>query len=52
MIPDWVRALIDAATPHVPADFVGHVEIYVSQGGISNVTVKQEWARTKAGGAS
>ena len=49
--PEWIRKLIEAAKPIVPAGFVGHVEIDVSKDGISHVTIRQEWSRTKGGAA-
>ena len=43
MAETWVRALMIVATPCLPRDFVGQVEINVFMGGISNVNVRQSY---------
>lgn len=52
MMPDWVRALIEAATPHIPADFVGVLEINVDTNSSVSVAVRQSWARRAKGSKS
>jgi hypothetical protein len=40
-LPAWVREVVKVTTPHIPAEFVGRIELNVFKGGVATVAVLQ-----------
>jgi hypothetical protein len=48
MMPPWLAAILTAAKPIIPKDFIGQIEINVFKGGITNVNLKQSFKEDTA----